>query len=334
MTTPGMPVSREYRASLGLRIVAAIIAAYLLIAALVYLWRGIFFVPDPPDTWAALLLIGAMVAGRWKAFLRDWIPFVALIFGYELLRGFTGTVVSREGLTPAHHGSVHWAWLLAADRWLGAGQPWTVRLQAALYQPGTLHWYDALAVVIYSLHFALPLVFAYILWNRSRQQFAHFAVTLLAMTYSTFVIFLLLPTAPPWLVSRWGWLPGVSDPFSNAVRASLPERYTRIDTITIWTKASPDVVAAFPSLHAAYPWLVLLFCIRYWGRRGWLFLPYNVLVWFSVVYLAQHWVVDIAAGIAWATLSFVLMTRWWDWRNRHQAVRFPSPSTRQGVPAL
>ncbi len=313
--------------------VGAIIGTYLVIAALVYVWRGIFFVPDPPDAWAGLLMVGAIVLGRWKAFIRDWVPFVALIFGYELLRGFTGTVVSREGLTPTHHGAVQWTWLLAADRWLGAGQPWTVRLQSALYEPGTLHWYDAVAVVIYSLHFALPLVFAYILWNRSRQQFAQFAITLLAMTYGTFVIFLLLPTAPPWLVSQWGWLPGVSDPFSDTVRASLPHQYTRIDTITIWTKASPDIVAAFPSLHAAYPWLVLLFCVRFWGRMGWLFLPYNVLVWLSIVYLAQHWVIDIVAGIVWATLSFALLSRWWDWRIQHQAVHIPRYGTQKTFPA-
>jgi membrane-associated phospholipid phosphatase len=75
--------------------------------------------------------------------------------------------------------------------------------------------------------------------------------------------------------------------------------------------ARPNPAAALPSLHAAYPWLVLLFAVRFFGKRGWLFLIYNAAVWFSIVYLAQHWVVDIFAGIAWATASFLLVDAFW-----------------------
>jgi len=38
--------------------------------------------------------------------------------------------------------------------------------------------------------------------------------------------------------------------------------------------------------------------VRFFDRRGWLMLIYNAAVWFSVVYLSQHWVVDVIAGIA------------------------------------
>jgi membrane-associated phospholipid phosphatase len=299
------------------RMMVAIVAAYLLFAAMLYLWRGIYFAPDPPDSWAALLLVGAVALGRWKAFLRDWVPLVALIFGYELLRGFAGTVTSGGALTPAYDGAIDYRWLLAADTWLGRGAPLTLRLQRTLYTPGALHWWDGLAVVIYSLHFALPLVFGYLLWVRDRERFRRFAAALLFMTYTTFVIFLLMPTAPPWLVNVWGYLPGIADPFAQGGSTGLPRPHTAISTLTIWTKASPDAVAAFPSLHAAYPWLVLLFLVRFFGRRGWLFLGYNLLVWFSVVYLAQHWVVDVLAGIVWASLSFVIVETCWS-RLHHE----------------
>jgi membrane-associated phospholipid phosphatase len=284
------------------RMVAAIIAVYLLAAAVIYLWRGIFFAPDPPDSWALLLMVGAVALGRWKAFLRDWIPFVALIFGYELLRGFAGTLTVGHALVPAHDGAIHSRWLLEADTWLGGGVAPTVRLQGRLFDPGVTHWYDALAGLMYSLHFALPVVFGYLLWVRDHARFRQFAATLLVMTYSTFVVFLLYPTAPPWLVGAWGSLPGIHDPFDQA--AGTSSAGSIFTSLTVWTKASPDPVAAFPSLHAAYPWLVLLFLVHWFGRRGWFFLVYNLLLWFSVVYLAQHWVVDILGGIVWATVSF------------------------------
>jgi membrane-associated phospholipid phosphatase len=194
-------------------------------------------------------------------------------------------------------------------------------LQRALYVPGVIHWYDALAGLMYSLHFALPLVFGYVLWWRDRDRFRRFTITLLLMTYSTFVIFLLYPTAPPWLVNNWGFLPGVSDPFDQAGTAAANHVSTAFTTLTVWTKASPDAVAAFPSLHAAYPWLVLLFLVKFVGRRGWFFLIYNALVWFSIVYLAQHWVVDIFGGIAWATATFFLVETFWPRLERRSSVR-------------
>src|SRR6478752_2015905 len=73
--------------------VGAILAAYLMFAAVLYLWRGVYFTPDPPDSWAVFLLLGAIVLGRWKTFLCDWLPLIALLFGYEMLRGFIGSSV-------------------------------------------------------------------------------------------------------------------------------------------------------------------------------------------------------------------------------------------------
>ena len=142
---------------------------------------------------------------------------------------------------------------------------------------------------------------------RSRAQFRWFIATLLIMTYSTFIIFLLLPTAPPWLVHHWGYLPGINDPFNQAAAGTSAASSSHFGALTVWTQASPNPVAAFPSLHAAYPWLLLLFAVRIFGRKGLVMLIHNVLLWFSVVYLAQHWVIDVLAGIAWATVSFFLV---------------------------
>ncbi len=309
--------------------VGGMLALYLTFAGGLYLWRGTYFAPDLPDTWALVLLIGALLLGRWKAFVRDWVPFVALVFGYELLRGFAGTVVGGDALTQTTHvpAGVQITWLIDADKALFRGHVPTQWLQEKLYVPGTVHWYDTLALAMYSLHFALPLVFGFVLWVGNRERFWQFSVTLLFMSYTTFAIFLLVPTGPPWLAAQWGLVSGVRDPFDQAIRAMLPHQFRQFDTLTIWTKASPNPVAAFPSLHAAFPWLVLLFSVKYFGRKGWLFLIYNALVWFSVVYLAQHWVVDIPAGMAWATGSFFVVQ--WAWPRTMVALRDRRPALKR-----
>jgi hypothetical protein len=72
------------------RLAFGLFGVYMLVAVGIYLWRGIFFTPDK---WAVFLLVGAVLLGRGPSFLRDWIPFVLLIFGYEYLRGIAGDLV-------------------------------------------------------------------------------------------------------------------------------------------------------------------------------------------------------------------------------------------------
>ncbi|HYJ12334.1 MAG TPA: hypothetical protein VEW66_01995, partial [Thermomicrobiales bacterium] len=66
-------------------------ALYIVAAIGIFLWRGQSF---RPDNWAIFLLVGALLLGRPLAFIRDWIPFVLLVFGYEFLRGIAGEFVT------------------------------------------------------------------------------------------------------------------------------------------------------------------------------------------------------------------------------------------------
>ncbi|MGH2561006.1 MAG: phosphatase PAP2 family protein, partial [Thermomicrobiales bacterium] len=179
------------------------------------------------------------------------------------------------------------------------------------YDVGTTHWYDVAAVIVYGLHFVFPLVFGFMVWVGSKERFWQFSLAFLAMTYAGFIIFLLFPAAPPWLADQWGYVSGVQFPSAQAVNALLPRDADGINAIKLWTHASPNPVAAVPSLHASFPWLVLLFSVRFFGKKGLIFLLYNATVWFSVVYLGHHWVVDIFAGIVWATLWYAAIVLLW-----------------------
>jgi membrane-associated phospholipid phosphatase len=66
-------------------------------------------------------------------------------------------------------------------------------------------------------------------------------------------------------------------------------------------------VAAFPSLHVAFPFLTFLALRRAFGRIGWLAFGYTMLVAFSVLYTGDHWLVDVVAGIAYAYVAFYLV---------------------------
>lgn len=289
-------------------LVIALFVTYMLFAAALKAW---FSVSLTPDLWLIPLLIGAVLLGRAVAFLRDWVPLVFLIFGYEYLRGVAGNIVVGEGISATEHGRVQIQSLIDADKFLFGGAVPTLWLQDHLYDPGVTHWYDLAAVIVYGLHFVFPLVFAFMVWLGSKERFWQFSLAFLAMTYAGFIIFLLFPAAPPWLADQWGYISGVQFPSQQAVNALMPHSVGGVNALKLWTHASPNPVAAMPSLHASFPWLVLLFSVRFFGKKGLVFLAYNAAVWFSIVYLAHHWVVDIIGGILWATLWYGAVLLLW-----------------------
>ena len=298
-------------------LVIAIFVTYIAVAIGLTVWRGVNFIE--PDRWAIFLLIGAVILGKWKTFLRDWVPFVFLLFGFEFLRGIAGNRVATGELNREHHIGVHVQSLIDADLALFGGHIPATWLQDKLYEAGTVHWYDLLAVLVYGRHFVLPLVFAFMLWVGRKDRFWQFTIGLLIMSYLGFAGFLLYPAAPPWLAQEWGYIHGLQNPFGQAFKVLAPRSYDNFDTMTLWTLRSPNPVAAMPSLHAAYPWFVLLFSVKFYGRRGLIFFVYNVMVWFSVLYLGHHWAIDILAGIILATVCFLALQLVWPRLERRLA---------------
>jgi membrane-associated phospholipid phosphatase len=64
--------------------------------------------------------------------------------------------------------------------------------------------------------------------------------------------------------------------------------------------------AAFPSLHSAFPWIIALFAIKAWKKKALPILIFPIMVWFSAVYLGEHYVIDIIGGVVYATLAFIV----------------------------
>ena len=265
------------------RFMVPAVILYVVATTAFLIWRGISV---SPDYFVFILLLGAVALGRWKAFIVDWMPFVVLFLGYEFLRGFAG----KTGISP------HDQAVINIDRFLGFGHLPTLVLQSWFYRGAGSSPLDVTATLFYFLHFAYPLTLGYIFWIRDRSLFRRFAACLLAMSLSAFVFFLLIPVAPPWLASEQHYLPHVEKIISHTLPSS---------TDFIYKSMTPNKVAAFPSLHAAFPTLGMLYGIRLFGRRAALPLGAWVLaVTFSIVYLGEHYVIDALAGMVIALVWF------------------------------
>jgi len=259
----------------------AVAVGYLALVSGVMIWRGISVSPD----YLLLILVPvALLSGRFLGFLRDWVPFMALFLGYEALYG----VARRSGIP------VHYRYVIRLDRVMFGGTDPSQWLQGQL---GSLRWLAVACTVVYFGHFLIPIAAGLTLWLVDRVQFLRFVVALLGMSFAAFVVFLLVPVAPPWLAGQRHLLPGVHSLL--ALPSAVSPYFSRLD---------PDLAAAFPSLHAAYPLLAAL-ALRPVTRRGAaLAFAWSAAVWFSVVYLGQHYVTDVIGGIVLALGTWMIMT--------------------------
>lgn len=242
-----------------------------------------------PDILLLLFVPIALLTGRVIAFLRDWVPLLALLFGWEAMRG----VADRTGAS-AYTGT----WRI--EQWMFGGRLPTVVLQQLARTHGWTGWLDPAMTVVYFAHFPAALGFGLALWLADRAVFFQYMVTALAMSFAAFVVFLVWPTAPPWWSADRHEFAGMDRIFQHTLVSSLDQLYGTL---------SPNPVAAIPSLHAAFPFLGFLALRRVWPRAGWLALGWSAVVWLAIVYLGEHYVIDAIVGVAWAVIFWWLVQR-------------------------
>jgi hypothetical protein len=178
---------------------------------------------------------------------------------------------------------------------------------------------DFFAGLFYINWVPVPLVFGFYLFVRRPYVFLQFAFCFLLANLIGFVGYYLYPAAPPWYVDHYGF---DFDPSMPGNAAGL----ARFDAIVgagvfegLYAKSS-NVFAAFPSLHAAYPLVVLIWGIKAGLRSvNLVFGIFALGIWWAAVYSGHHYVVDLLGGIVCALLAWVLLEwahhRWPAYRN-------------------
>ena len=126
----------------------------------------------------------------------DWLPIVMVLCVYDFTRGAADSL----GI------GVHVHPMIDFDKALFFGETPTEWLQAQLYEPNVVHWYDVAFTLIYTSYFIAPFALAGWLWARDRLAFLRFGkrlVTLMAAGLATYILF---PAAPPWMAGEMGLL--------------------------------------------------------------------------------------------------------------------------------
>jgi len=221
---------------------------------------------------------------KWaRRFIKDWFPFIALFLAYEAMYGIADNI----------SGIVHVNELVSAESQIFGTIPTLVLQQ--FYRNSV---FDYLGAFFYSLHFVLPTLFGLILWQYSNGNHRKYTLALLVCSYSALITFLVYPSAPPWFAVK-----------ANRILFQIDHDIGIPVYATIFDIIQPNPFAAFPSLHATYPWLVSLYAIKIRRIKALPILLLPIGVWFSAVYLGEHYIIDLIGGIAYSTLSFFLVEK-------------------------
>jgi membrane-associated phospholipid phosphatase len=209
---------------------------------------------------------------------------------------------NAEGQSLEHRVRVDYP--IIVDRLLGAGQLPSVRLQRALAGGQTFRAYDKALIWTHWVWFAVPHTTLCFLLARHPKRFPRAAV----LTYAVFdigaVCYWLVPTAPPWYAAERGRVDALAPPDGEtpAVVRRMMVEYGKSFWGDSWgplySVLGGNPLAAMPSLHFATSVMAATLLAETGPVAGGLGWSYALALGFALVYLGEHYVADLLAGLA------------------------------------
>jgi PAP2 superfamily len=303
MSLGAMPLSSPWR---YWRVVRwSLFAIYLAI----FIWQartvGVPFDRERLFMWLVAGLAIACVGHTWWDALQvvmDWVPYVGFLVVYDWSRGIADTLGAPVLVRPQ----------LRAEEflfgWLADGEIPTIALQDRLNQTPQVRWYDGVTSLVYVSHFIVPFAVAAALYAYRRQLWRRYVTRMLTVSFAGVLTFILAPTAPPWMAAKQGLI-GKVNRIPNKGWSLLHLKSAKTLIERAWDNG--NLVAAVPSLHCAYAFLIAMF---FWPmvKRVWLrplLLLHPLWMVFTVTYGGEHYIVDALVGWAFVGGSFALWRR-------------------------
>jgi len=185
-----------------------------------------------------------------------------------------------------------------ADRFLGAGTTPTLRLQRALGRPGTFRRWEKALVWSHWLWFLFPHGTVAFLLLRHPERFARGA----GHVYATFDLGLIgywaVPTAPPWYAAVHGLMDDGRMPELRRMMVEHGEEFWGSGWEPLYGFLGGNPLAAMPSLHFATSVTAAHLLAETGTLAGAAAWTYAATLGLALVYLGEHYVVDLAAGLA------------------------------------
>ena len=167
-----------------------------------------------------------------------------------------------------------------------------------------------LSGIFYLCWIPVPLAFAFYLFLKDKKLFLHFSLTFVLVNLIGFIIYYVYPAAPPWYFQLHGGTFIEGTPGNTAGLIKF-DQYTGLSIFkNIYAKSS-NVFAAMPSLHSAYPLIVLYYAFKI-NVNNFLKIALSIVavgIWFAAVYTSHHYVLDVIAGIVCTIIGIIIFKK-------------------------
>jgi hypothetical protein len=239
----------------------------------------------------------------------DWLPLVLVLAVYDFTRGAADSLGVGVNFSP----------MIEFDRFVFPGETPTEWLQANLNRPDAVMWWDVAFSAVYTSYFIVPFAVAGTLWAVNRSSFVQFSRRLVSLAAAGLTTYILFPAAPPWMAAERGLLDGVDRTTGRGWEV------LSMETAGMFEKGQGTVnlVAAVPSLHAAFVALVAMFLWRRVRPIWWPLLAlYPVAMGVTLMATGEHYLFDVLLGWLYAGL---VMLAWAQWEQRRLRTRPAQP---------
>ena len=168
---------------------------------------------------------------------------------------------------------------------------------------------DVLAPSFYLTWVPLPMLFVVYLFFTDKETMTQFTFCFLLINIVGLTIYYIYPAAPPWYVAEHGF------DFKENTRGSAAgllkfDDFFNVHIFKDMYVKNGNVFAAIPSLHSAFPVLLVYFGIKKRLIAGSLFFLIILAgIWFAAVYTNHHYIIDVLLGGTTALFSIFLFEK-------------------------
>jgi membrane-associated phospholipid phosphatase len=252
--------------------------------------------------WGLFTVLAVLVVpyGRYRSLLAAFVPYTLIWFVFTFLRSLADETRWARTVNTQ---------VAQLERWLFNGELPTIRMQADLYTPGNLHWYDYYFTFVHWSYFLIPHTVAVFLWWKRPEKFRQYLMALGILLTLGLALYFAVPSNPPWMAPESVNSPGaptvlrIMEPIGRQLGGGLYQAGYNV-------VGESNPIAAMPSIHFAVTFL--LFCVamdygRWWRILGGL---YALSMGAALVYMGEHYVVDVLAGGTVTSVGWIAAGRW------------------------
>ena len=275
----------------------------------------------------AVLAVLVVPVGRARGLAAAFVPYGLVWFIFTFLRSLADETVLAKTLNTK---------VPSFERWIFNGELPTISLQSKFYTVHDLAPWDYYFTFVHWSYFLIPHTVALYLWWKHPARFRHYLAAMTMLLTVGLLIYFLIPTNPPWMAPEAVNSPGapfaerIMEPIAKSIGGGLYQASYKV-------VGESNPIAAMPSIHFAITFLMVWVAKdsgKFWSILAWI---YALSMASALVYLGEHYVIDIVVGglvtsygwfaaKAWLARVAPIMMNWSKLSNRRTTGVQPEPT--------